>query len=146
MTTSVTTSMTTSGGVPCDLTHNALDVTSLLSRDQMMGLAWYTCLYSVAPKHYGKVTWDPPQRVGQSDRQTLVKHYLPTLHVQVVKTFCSTHLHSCLLELEFHWSPTCSSATVCCVVFSFMSCLKNIMHNVCTLKNQRIKNKWELYY
>ena len=48
------------GGVPCDLSHNAVDVTSLLSRHQMMGLAWCTCLYSVAPKHYGKVTWHPP--------------------------------------------------------------------------------------
>ena len=47
-------------GVLCYLSHNALDVTSLLSRHQMMGLAWCTCLYSVAPKHYGKVTWDPP--------------------------------------------------------------------------------------
>ena len=69
--TSQSSNMTTSRGVPCDLSHNALNVTSLLSRHQMMGLAWCTCLYSVALKHYGKVTWDPPQqRVGQTDRQT----------------------------------------------------------------------------
>ena len=40
------------GGVPCDLSHNALDVTSLLSRHQLMGLAWCSCLYTTAPMHH----------------------------------------------------------------------------------------------
>ena len=64
-------SLTTSWGVPCDLSHNTLDVTYLLSRHQMMGLAWCSCLYSVAPIHYGKVTWDRLNRL--TDRQTQVK-------------------------------------------------------------------------
>ena len=42
-------------------------------------------IYTAAPVHHGKVTWDPPLRVGQTDRQTCVKT-LPsrTLHMRAV--------------------------------------------------------------
>ena len=59
-------------GVPCDLSHNALDVTSLLSRHQLIGLAQCSCFYTLLPHCIMReVTWDPPsQGVGKTDRQT----------------------------------------------------------------------------
>ena len=61
-------SITTSKGVPCDQSHNGLDVTCLFSKHQLMGLACYSCLYTAAaPVHHGKVTWDPLKRIGQTD-------------------------------------------------------------------------------
>ena len=35
---------------------------------KMMGLAWCTCLYSVAPKDCGKVIWDPPELDRLTDK------------------------------------------------------------------------------
>ena len=59
------------GGVPCDQSHNALDVTCLLSKHQLMGLACYSCLYTAAaPVHHGKVTWEPPPQKSWTDRLT----------------------------------------------------------------------------
>ena len=62
-----------SGGVPCDLSHNAPDVTCLLSRHQLMGLAWCSCLYTAAPVHHGKGHMGPPLGIKldwQTDWQT----------------------------------------------------------------------------
>ena len=61
---------------------------------KMMGLAWCTCLYSVAPKNCGNVTWDP-LRVGQIDRQTRV-NALPSRILRmrsVIKLVCSLMLN-----------------------------------------------------
>ena len=88
------------GGVLCDLSHNAVDVTSLLSRHQLMGLAWCTCLYSVAPKHYGKVTWDPP--IGQIDRQTLVKT-LPSRTTCAGGKYSEAVFRNLRCGYLFHW-------------------------------------------
>ena len=86
--TSMTTSITTSGGVPwsTSVMTTSMMTTSgggpmwppipqcsscyLCSPDtKMMGLAWCTWLYSVAPKDCGKVTWDPPTQ-SWTDWQT----------------------------------------------------------------------------
>ena len=45
-------------GVPCDLSHNALDVTCLLSRHQLMGVAWCSCLYTAGtPPPHSLTDW-----------------------------------------------------------------------------------------
>ena len=62
-------------GVPCDLSHNALDVTCLLSRHQLTGVAWCSCLYTAAHASWERshgppspwILWD---RVGKTDWQT----------------------------------------------------------------------------
>ena len=58
-------------GVPCDLSHNALDVTCLLSRHQLMGLAWCSYLYTANPVHHGEGHMGPLWI--ELDRQTCVK-------------------------------------------------------------------------
>ena len=65
------------GGVPCDLSHYALDITSLLSRHQLMGLAWCSCLYTTAPMHHGIRSHGTPQ-VKQTDWQTNTTESLPS--------------------------------------------------------------------
>ena len=72
-------------GVPCDLSHNALDVTCLLSRHQLMGLGWCSCLYTAAPVHHGKGHMGPPSWTDWLTDKHAWKHYLPALRVRAVK-------------------------------------------------------------
>ena len=66
--------------------HHPLDLTSLLSRHQLMGLACYSSLYTLLLQCIlGRSHGTPPPRVEQTDRQTWVKT-LPsrTLRIRAV--------------------------------------------------------------
>ena len=70
----------------------------------MMGLAWCTCLYSVAPKDCGKVTWDPP-RVGQIDRQTRVNALpFPILRMWLVVIYQLNKYDLTTVDCTYHYT------------------------------------------
>ena len=116
-------STTTSRGVlfhhhflwgPCDQSHNALDVTCLLSRHQLMGLVWCSYLYTAAPVHHEKGHMGPSLN-RLTDRQTQLKT-LPshTMLLVVTNTRCYLFaLHtptdgSGLMQLLIYCCPSAS--------------------------------------
>ena len=55
-----------------------------------------------------------------------------------IKTFCSRHLQSCLMEVEFHLKSDLFHCNCLLHCLQLQSYLKNIKHNVCISKNQTL--------